>query len=533
MRSDLHAPPHGSMADLNRQTGDRSSTIRSGIAPLDAQAGGGIAAGRIHLLTGGVGTGKSLASMQFLGAGLERGERALLLTSARPEDVRGRAAFAGVPIDAALRDGDLVVLRFRPAFATRIAHAASPRAAVEDLARLLGPFSPGRVAVDPVTPYLADGTATGEGLAALAAFLEELRATALLTYPGDVSNGADRRFDSLIDRAASVMHITRASDGVFTLGVLRGQSFGPGGGSLRFSIAPSSGIIAASDNVRPPLQARPAGSPVNRHLTLVHYSTTVAAEILELLQRDYRLSIAPASSTAANGAHPPDSGALLIETHHGALDSTAELVRRSAARRDAVAIIVVVRFNLRSIDRARLLRAGADEVLTTDMSPAELLQRLSAAVSRGHLERPTIQYAERVLTQAQVGGNAARPLDRGEFAAALAAHVAHDHPTQYTVVSMAPGQPVRGTEATGAALAQLADVVMRTARIATGDLVACFDERLAVYLHGARLDDAAPFVERVRGAWPSRERKSIDVDFLSYPSDEPRLRTLMETSRQS
>jgi hypothetical protein len=138
-----------------------------------------------------------------------------------------------------------------------------------------------------------------------------------------------------------------------------------------------------------------------------------------------------------------------------------------------------------------------------------------------------------MLTQAQVGGDFARPLDRGEFAAALAAHVAHDHPTQYTVVSMAPGQPVRGTEVTGAALAQLVDVVMRTARIATGDLVACFDGRLAVYLHGARLGDAAPFVERVRGAWPARERKSIDVDFLSYPSDEPRLRTLMETSRQS
>ena len=521
------------MTDLNRRPGDRPTIVRSGIAPLDARPGGGLAGGRIHLLTGGIGTGKSLASIQFLGAGLERGERALLLTSARAEDIRARATYAGVPIDAALRDGDMVVLRYRPTFATRIAHAASPRAAIEDLARLLGPFTPGRVAVDPVTPYLADGTAMGGGLDALAAFLEELGATALLTYPGDVSHGADRRFDSLIDRAASVMQITRNGEGSFALDVLRGQSFGPAGGSLRFAFAPRSGIIAAPDGERSAHRPRPPSALADRQLTLIHHSDAVAPEILELLQRDYRLSITPASSAAGGGQPPHDSTALLIETHHGALGATAELVRRSATRRDAAAVVVIVRFNLRSIDRARLLRAGADEVLATDMSPAELLQRLSATVARGHLERPVIQYAERTLIQAQLTGGAARLLDRAEFAAALAAHVAHDHPTQYTVVSMAPGQPARGTEGPGAVLAQLADVVMRTARLATGDLVARFDDRLAVYLHGARLGDAAPFVERVRGAWPARERKSIDVDFLSYPSDEPRLRTLMEASGQS
>lgn len=506
---------------------------RSGIDLLDSHLGG-LASGRLHLLTGGVGTGKTTACLRFLGAGLQSGEPAVLLTSSRPADVRAQAAFSGVPVDAALRTGRLVALRYRPAFASRIAHALSPRVALDDLRRMMGSLPPTRIAIDPVVPFLLDGSPMGEGLTALGDFLEELGVTALLTYPGDIADGADRRFVGLTERAATVIHLARSNTGALSLAVLRGGRAGATGGPLEFAIAPRSGIVAGPEDGLRALATRTRGSrSASRRLSVVHTTDTVTPEILELLERDYELTVSPlAAMSPANSGGADRVAAIVIETHHSSLEIARSFVRRVAARADGTPIVVVVRFNLRSIDRARLLRAGADEVLATDMSPPELLQRLTAAVSRGHLDQPLVQYSERSLTQAEVSGGRAGLLDRAAFAGALAAHVAHDHPTQYTVVSLAPSRASRGNDDAGTVLARLGEVAMRTARIASGDLVGCFDGRLAVYLHGARRGDASPFVDRVRGAWPARERGSIDVDFLSYPSDEPRLRTLMEASLQ-
>ena len=520
------------MAEQNRGTENRSTLVRTGVAPLDKQLGGGLMAGRVHLVTGGVATGKSTVCLQFLGAGLERGEQALLLTSARPRDLKSRATFAGVPIDRALRDGRLIALRYRPTFALRLAHSASPRTALDDLGRMLGTVTPVRIGIDPVTPFLSDGSPTGESLTALVDFLEQAGATAILTHPGDVAHGTDRRLDGLLERAATIIHLMRSSTGASTLTLLRGGSFAPAGGPAQFVFAPRSGISGAP--ARPGLDAIPATSrSPSRRLTVVHTTDALAPEILELLQRDYELTVAPLSSVVEAGGSADAAGAIVIETDHTALDATRAFVHRTSASVKGVAVIIIVRFNLRSIDHARLLRAGADEVLATDMSPSEVLQRLAAAVARGHLERPLIQYTERALTQASVSGGRPGLLDRTAFAGAVAAHVAHDHPTQYTVVSLAPGGTSRGNEDAETALWQLADVVMRTARTASGDLIGSFDGRLAVYLHGARLGDASPFVDRVRSAWPARERGSINIEFFSYPSDEPRLRTMMEASRQS
>ena len=60
--------------------------IRSGITPIDTQSGGFVR-GRIHLLTGGPGTGKTTASLQFLKEGLKQGDRVAILTAERLDDL--------------------------------------------------------------------------------------------------------------------------------------------------------------------------------------------------------------------------------------------------------------------------------------------------------------------------------------------------------------------------------------------------------------------------------------------------------------
>jgi hypothetical protein len=69
--------------------------------------------------------------------------------------------------------------------------------------------------------------------------------------------------------------------------------------------------------------------------------------------------------------------------------------------------------------------------------------------------------------------------------------------------------------------------------VRSGDLTAEIDNRVAVYLHGARQDHAATFVNRIRASWTARERGSLKVESFPYPSGEPKLRTMIEAAAQS
>ena len=65
----------------------------TGIAGLDAVLKGGFERGRVFLLEGSPGTGKTTIASQFLNAGAEAGESALYITLSETEDeLRATAA---------------------------------------------------------------------------------------------------------------------------------------------------------------------------------------------------------------------------------------------------------------------------------------------------------------------------------------------------------------------------------------------------------------------------------------------------------
>ena len=88
--------------------------ITSGITPLDAQLGG-VIAGRIHLLIGVPGTGKTSTTLHFLQAALHAGEQAALLTRDRGADLISHAAHLGIDLRPALRSGQLSAVRYHTA----------------------------------------------------------------------------------------------------------------------------------------------------------------------------------------------------------------------------------------------------------------------------------------------------------------------------------------------------------------------------------------------------------------------------------
>ena len=79
---------------------DAPQRCSTGISGLDAILGGGLAAGRLYLVEGSPGTGKTTLALQFLRAGLERGELGLYITlSETAHELRTVVASHGWTLD--------------------------------------------------------------------------------------------------------------------------------------------------------------------------------------------------------------------------------------------------------------------------------------------------------------------------------------------------------------------------------------------------------------------------------------------------
>ncbi|MEO8226763.1 MAG: ATPase domain-containing protein [Gemmatimonadota bacterium] len=89
--------------------------LSTGIDPLDVMMGGGIPAGHSVVLAGPTGTGKTTFAMQFVAAGLRKGERAVVaIFEETPATYIGRARASGIDFAAAVADETLHVIYLRP-----------------------------------------------------------------------------------------------------------------------------------------------------------------------------------------------------------------------------------------------------------------------------------------------------------------------------------------------------------------------------------------------------------------------------------
>ena len=76
--------------------GEPTKLAATGVAGLDDVLAGGLASGRVFLLEGSPGTGKTTIATQFLMAGAAAGERSLYVTLSETEDeLRATAASHG------------------------------------------------------------------------------------------------------------------------------------------------------------------------------------------------------------------------------------------------------------------------------------------------------------------------------------------------------------------------------------------------------------------------------------------------------
>jgi KaiC domain protein len=158
--------------------------VPTGIAGLDEMLGGGIPAGHVVLVTGMPGTGKTCFGLQFLYAGLTRGEKGLFLSleEEAPALVASARQF-GWAIDGASQKESLRILRLDPKETRQNLHRIQA-----ELPKELKSLGVKRIVVDSVSllNMLADDEPSRRStLFTLAAACRDAGATTVLTAEAD------------------------------------------------------------------------------------------------------------------------------------------------------------------------------------------------------------------------------------------------------------------------------------------------------------------------------------------------------------
>jgi circadian clock protein KaiC len=228
--------------------------ISTGITGLDGLLQGGFLPNRSYVVAGDAGSGKTIACMQFVLAGLDRGETAVYVTvDERPADILQTALSLGLNLATYIQEKKLAILDASLYFTGRAAGVGEKGVDlsrfVTDLADYANKLKPTRLTIDPLTPLIISKDASvhpQENARTLFHLLQtQLATTNLLT--AHLQNGLNDSASSAIEQFISAgviilsQHRTQYSV-VRTLEIkkMRGTAVEPG--EYQFRIAALQGI---------------------------------------------------------------------------------------------------------------------------------------------------------------------------------------------------------------------------------------------------------------------------------------------------
>lgn len=489
-------------------TGEILRLTSSGVTPIDERLGGLMPA-RPHLITGETGSGKTAVCLAFVGAALDAGESAAMVTEDDPQDLVAQATDLGIDLHRGAASGRFTMIRYQRDFVERLNRTLSFASPFEELAGLLGSQTPNRVVVDSVIPLLDGGAASGAGVAALAEFLDRTRATALVTYAGDLRDYHDRRLHPLVRSCAAILNLSAYGQSIGRIDVIKARWRLKSDAPSFFAIRRGCGVVPLDDSGRDASTA----PPFRRQISLFEGDAGLPDDLLAALEGEYAVSSHGRVSASASHAIPVDAGAVLVVARWDTLADARMLLQRIRHVGNHTPVVVVTRGDIRSRDRARALLAGFDDVVTDVIGPTEFTARVSAVVRRGRSATVPVAMQDAAIAEAPVT-DASTAIDAQRFRAAVG-HALDRDGTVFSVVLFNP-EPEE--------LEALASLVGRMMRIATGDVAGFVGDRLAVYMPDTRRADISPFVRRVTDAWRRAGRGEMRVVQLAYPPDEERLR---------
>lgn len=495
--------------------------VSTGVEALDERLGG-LVPSRYYIVSGAPGTGKSSAALQFLGAGLDAGERCAILTQDDPDDLLAQAEFLGYDFRAAAEEDRLSVLQFRLDFAHNYARVAEPGRLADELHELLENEPQQRFVIDSAVPFLDAETASGDPAGTLSGLLERIGATTYVTLPGDVDQPQYWRiYDRIVTGAAGIFHLDRVEGQVRELSIRKLRQTAVSTEPFRFTIVPGTGIVEQA----PPAARHQVPDDALRRVVVLNLERRLPDEFAAGLERAYEVRTFGAVAAAFTELARGHFGALVVALDPRAPEPAFDLVRQLRDLGISSAIIFVSpKKALRATARARGLRAGGDEFLTEELHPGEFLERVEASRRRGHGPPEAAAATESIILQPMGDDGAPLPIEEAELRRAVdnQVHAGSGHP----YFALATFRPTPATlDATWKALCH-------QLRVREGDLVARTDDgRITAYLHDINRRHVKELLARIRKAYP-RLRAVDDVEVLTYPGDRAEVEAWLQASAE-
>ena len=494
----------------------QTSLTSSGVRPLDYRLGG-ILPNRPYVISGNPGTGKSVSCLEFAQQGLEGGETVVLITHDDPADVLASAAFLGIDIERPLREERLILLRFQLDFVRRLGRATTADAVFVELKRHLAHFKPGRIAIDSIVPFLDGGAASNMSIYGLIQFLDELQVTSLLTFPGDMAGLYDRRLEPLMQRSAGVFHLTSDSERNHRLEVRKIRFEAASMLPVSFRILSGAGMVVITDADSP--RVTPLPDEVQHRLAIVNMADPLPNELIGGLRQQFEVDVRTGMVSAFSDVVRDGVGALLLNVRRDVIESTLQLIRDLRQTNNTVPVVLITPYVLRSADRTRALRAGADDFLSTSLAPSELMARLQTIVKRGHWHDLLSNAAEPgMILQPTSDGSTYEPMPGDALARSVRGYLERDQLPYFTLFLITPEK---------GDIAGLAKLALNIVRVESGDLVGIQGKRVIAYLDSARPKDLASLKIRLREHALRLGYGDIDIQALGFPANEDAVRELL------
>ena len=485
----------------------------TGIKPVDHRLGG-VLPRRPFVISGNPGTGKSIACLEFLRLGLEQGETVLLITHDEPADVLASATFLGLDIDRPLREERLILLRFRPDFPRQLCAASDARGVFDELAQHVAQFSPTRIAIDSIVPLLDGGAASAHAIQSLIGFLDGTEATSLLTFPGDMVGLCDDRLEPVMHRSSAVFHLTTDKERNQRLESRKGRYGEDTPPAVTFRIVAGAGMVVLDPVTLPASVPDDTRSGV----VLVDLADKVPNELDGELRNHFQVEtpsyrVSSLTELAGDGVR-----AVLLNVRRDVFEQALQLIRDLRRTNTSTPVVLITPYVLRSSDRTRALRAGADDFISTIMAAPDAVARVRTTVRRGHRHDLMSPLPEPgVFLQPTTGVNY-QPMSGDALTKRIRGYL--DRPAQpfFTLFVI---RPERGD------IGGFAKLALRIVRVETGDLVSVHGSKVIAYLDSARPKDLNSLRNRLRDHALRLGFGDIEIEALGFPANEDAVRELL------
>lgn len=181
-----------------------SERVTTGNASLDRMCSGGFFRDSVVIVSGPTGSGKTLMSSEFVAAGVEQGERCLLISFEESQEQLVRNASSwGIDLSELESGGNLKIMTEYPEVASLEDHFVTVKRVIEE-------FSPHRVAIDNLSALERISSERGirDFIIGLSSFLKQLEITSLVTSTTSTILGGPSITES---------HISTLADGIILL----------------------------------------------------------------------------------------------------------------------------------------------------------------------------------------------------------------------------------------------------------------------------------------------------------------------------